>query len=356
MGSLSGPVGSALIPGVRAVQVWVKHVNARGGLNGHEILLFVYDDGTDPARHKAQVQEAIEQKKVVAFVYNAEGITGGSSVAYITSKRVPVIGSEGTGPWFYESPMYFPQQPHADFLYISNMYGAAGVLVPAGKTKLGTITCEVQRCADADQTWGKTASKAGFGHVYRGRASIAQPDYTAECLAARNAGAQALMVILDPTSISRLALSCARQGYHPTFATLASLAVDRFKADPNLDGMYATSPLFPYFQSGTPATDEYRQALRAYDEKAEPSVGLATGWVAAKLFEKAAAIMPEPPTSEAVLQGLWSIRQDTLDGLTMPLSFLENKPAPPQICWYDIEITQSAWRSTDGYKSHCHQT
>ena len=354
---MSGPIGATISAGVGAVRVWVRHVNAKGGLNGHEIQYVVFDDGGDPARHKAQVKEAIERRKVIAFVFNAEGITGASSVGYITSKRVPVIGSEGSGPWFYQSPMYFPPQPHADQFYFSAIYGTGSVFAPAGKTKLGTVACsELQRCAEFEQAAAKAAPKVGLQYVYKVRASVAQPDYSAECLSARNAEAQVIFVALDSNSVARLALSCARQGYRPTFATMASIATDRFKDDANLDGIYVATNVFPYFQSGTPATDEYHQAFAAHSPKSEPGVGVATGWVAAKLFEKVAANMPEPPTSEAVLRGLWSLRGDTLGGIAMPLTFLENQLAPTApVCWFNIAVQDRTWKSIDGYKMHCRQ-
>ena len=109
VGTYSGPVGTVMLPMVIGAQVWVKYINAKGGLNGHQVELVVYDDGGDPARHRSQVQEAIERKKVVAFLQNGEGLTGRSSVDYVTGKRAPVIGSDTSQKYMYTSPMYFPQ-------------------------------------------------------------------------------------------------------------------------------------------------------------------------------------------------------------------------------------------------------
>jgi branched-chain amino acid transport system substrate-binding protein len=228
VGSLSGPVGSVMAPVVEGVQVWVKSINARGGLSGHLVKLLVYDDSTDPARHRSQVQEAIEVKKVIAFVGNPEGFTGGASQDYITSKRVPVIGSETGSDHFYKSPMYFPQAPHGSANFRVAIRAAAQQTVPLGKVKLATITCaEVQQCEDADRVWAEDAPSLGFRHAYRGRAALTQPDFTAECLAARNAAAEVFLLGLDGASIGRVAASCARQGYRPIFGTFSGLILDR---------------------------------------------------------------------------------------------------------------------------------
>jgi len=217
------------------------------------------------------------------------------------------------------------------------------------------VCVEAATCTEYTDVITRAAPSAGFQHVYNGRSGVAQPDYSAECLSARNAGADAFLVVLDTASVSRLALACDRQGYRPTFAVITVIAADRMKNDPRLDGLLAGTSAFPYFQTGTPATDEYQQVMRTIGAKILPGVSSATGWVAAKLFEKAAATLPDPPTAEAVLRGLWSIRSDTLGGLTAtPLTFTENQNAPPRMCWYTIRIQNKQWVSTDGFTPQCH--
>src|SRR5207253_75515 len=97
------------------------------------------------------------------------------------------------------------------------------------------------------------AKALGFNHVYRARASIAQPDFTAECLSSRNAGVEVLLVALDQNSVARVAVACARQGFHPIFALPGQVVSDELAGDPNLAGAVGQSAVFPYVQSGTPA-------------------------------------------------------------------------------------------------------
>jgi branched-chain amino acid transport system substrate-binding protein len=335
--------------------VWVKFINQRGGVNGHPVKLFAYDDGGDPARHRAQVQEAIEQRRVIAFLGNTEVLTGHRSVEYITDKRIPVVGEgTGAGTWFYDSPMYFPQASMGMHYYFGALATIAQQVIPTGKTKLATFTCvEVEDCTSADRVWSQNASDLGFTLVYQARTSLGQPDYTAECLSARNAGAQVAMIGIDTNSFSRIAAACARQGYHPLYASLGSIVDDRFKDDPNFDGLVAAHGVFPYFQSGTPATDEFQQAMRSFGGTAPHTSAATMGWAAAKLFEKAAANLPEPPTSEALLKGLWSIGDDDLGGLTQPLTFIENQRTPPKWCMFNFTIKNRTWISSDGFKLRC---
>ena len=354
VGTISGPLGTFFRPSVQALQAWTVVINRKGGVNGHPVQLIVYDDGMDPARSRAQVKEAVEQRKVIAFVMNNQGPSGRPDIGYIESKRIPVIGNEGGSPWFYDSPMFFTQASTGDQLYQIAIRSAAAQLVSEGVTQLALISCvEAQQCSDAERVWSSLAAGLGFSVVYSVKSSVTQPDYTAECLNAKSRGAQLVMFAMETNSVVRFAASCARQGYRPRYATVSSVQADRFKTDPNLDRMVGASPVFPYFQSGTPATDEFHSAIDAYAKTIDLGIAAAVGWAAAKLFERAAARLPEPPTNEAVLTGLTGITDDTLEGLTMPLTFVAGRPSTPRSCWFDIMIRDKAWRSFDGFGLHC---
>jgi branched-chain amino acid transport system substrate-binding protein len=96
-----------VVGGLHALRAWVAATNAAGGLGGHEVRLEVADDGADPARHRALIQEFVERRGVVAFVYNAAVFSGQASVDYLEQRRIPVVGGSGTEPWYATSPMFF---------------------------------------------------------------------------------------------------------------------------------------------------------------------------------------------------------------------------------------------------------
>lgn len=250
VGTHTGPLGAVFWPIVQGAQVWVQSVNQAGGLNGHPIRLITYDDGGDTVRHRTQVQEAIERRGAVAFLANTEGVTGQPSVQYIESKRVSVIGTELGEPWVYESPMYFPQGG-ADSPRSYGILGAVADSARGAKTKVASVTCvEAQGCRNAKLTFAKYGREFGLTVVYHGQVSIAQPDVTAECLNARQAGAEISLVGLDSNSLARVASSCARQGFRPLFGTLGAIVTDVMKDDPNLDGLGASTSVGPELSNG----------------------------------------------------------------------------------------------------------
>jgi branched-chain amino acid transport system substrate-binding protein len=336
------------------LQVWLKDITKRGGLNGHPVRLLVYDDGGDPARHRAQAQEAVEREHVIAFVLDTAVFTGGSKTEYVTTKGIPVIGIGGAEAWVYTSPMYFPQASTGDAFSAMVAIGAARHFVPQGLKKFGTLVCsEAQGCPDAAAAFDKYEKAEGYSIVYRGRGSLAQPDFTAECLAARNAGVEVLSVSFDTNSLLRISASCARQGYRPRYIAPGGIAIESMKSSPDLEGMLVVSNGFPWFQDNTPASAEYQQAMRNFAPGASRGEGPPIGWTIGKLVERAGAQMPEPPTTAALLSGLWSIASDSLGGLTYPLTFVRDKKPTPTVCWYDLVIKNKSWVSPDGFKLSC---
>ena len=354
VGTYSGPAALVADPILKGARLWVKAANAKGGLNGHPIKLIVFDDGADSARHRSQVQEALERYHAIAFLANVEGLSGEASVQYVNEQRVPIIGSSSAEAYAYRSPMHFIQMSNGMPLARTFTPSISEQVIPRGLTKIGTLVCvEATSCPEIEKEVEASASAHGLEAVYQGRASIAQPDFTAECLAARNAGVEILLVILDPSSVARVARSCSRQSFRPVFSITGVALVDSLKNNPDLDGLVASTGVFPYFQTGTPATDEFHRAVKAYGAPDALSVGLAVGWTAGKLLEHAAARLPEPPTRDGLLAALWSLRGDNLGGLAYPLSFTEHQPAEPVSCWFDISLRNGTWISPDGHRLHC---
>lgn len=352
VGTLSGPAGATLLPSVRGLQAWVRAVNDKGGLNGHPVELTVVDDGGDPAKHRSVVQDLVENKGVVAFVNNAEQFTGQGTVAYLESKRIPVIGTDGGAAWANTSPMYFPQGASAAKLVTAAAAGLASQAVAKGMTKAGILSCqEAQVCRDFAADAPAIFERHGLKNVYSGQASIAQPDFTAECLNAKNAGVELLAMPMDTNSVGRIARSCAQQGFRPLFGIIALMVTDAQKGDANLDGhLVANVNVFPWFQSSTPATQEFQAAAKRYG--LEPGVGGASGWTSGKVLERAAANLGGV-TNEDVLKGLWSIRNDTLGGLTAPLTFDEGQPPKMDACGFAITVSGGQWISPDNFKLTC---
>jgi branched-chain amino acid transport system substrate-binding protein len=318
------------------------------------VQVVVADDGGDPFRYQAILRDLVEHKGVVAFVSNMAAFTLASGSAYLEQKRVPVIGGDLTSFMWNESPMFFPQAGGEQAL----VWGMVANGAATGKRRFGSLACrESEGCTNADRYWFDRGwvTEAGMEPAYRARISIAQPDYTAECLTAQRAGVEVLAVVADGATARRVAVSCARQGYQPILSIAGPAVDERLTgggANEVLEGTLGTVATFPYVLHDSPATEEFRATMARFGTGESLSASMAQGWVSAKLFEKAAA-GAEPFTSERILDGLWRLSDETLGGLTAPRTFVREGKNPDVRCFFVMKLSGAVWTAPRGSELVC---
>ncbi len=354
VGNYSGVPGSVFGEAPRVLQAWGKAVGDRGGIRGHRIRVIAVDDANDSARHRAIVQDLVERHGVQAFVGVFAPLTGRASIDYLNSKRVPVIGGLVSDAWFATSPMHFAQAGAYENYHFGSIAAVAQVAVAEGKNKVGLLGCaEAATCQEAPTFWERFAPEVGLEVTYKARASISQPDFTAECLAARNSGAEILMIGLDGNSVRRLAASCSRQGYHPILSTPSGAFDTAMLQDPNLDGFVVGLDVYPFFLDGIAAAADFRDTVLKPLHINNGSVAMDV-WVSAELLKRALLIGPAEASSAGLLEGLWSIQDDTVGGLAQPLSFPRRDAGNIQRrCWFVAQIQKGRFSSPDGGRLSC---
>jgi branched-chain amino acid transport system substrate-binding protein len=356
VGTLSGPAGSTIRQTSEGVKVWAAWANSHGGAAGHPVKLIIQDDGGDPSRYRSELQTLVEKDNVVALVGNADALTGAAGVDYVTAKSVPYIGGDGGGDWFYQGPTYFPQGAVGEALMESEIYDAGEYARLQGKKKFGIVTCqEADICRRSHRIFTAKAADAGLDLVYQAQTSLTQPDFTAECLAAQRAGAELVELMLDANSIRRFSQSCARQSYHPFLGWPAGIAQEDEKDEPALEGARTTLFTFSWIDRSNPAALEFADAIARFGKDLKPiTAGHTGGWTAGKLLEKAILAVPGKVTRESVLAGLWTLKNETLGGLTSPLTFTKGQNAPRSKCWTTVAIKGGKWIALRDGKFVCH--
>ncbi len=355
VGTWSGIVGQNVVGGLNALRSWVASVNATGGLGGHQVRLEVADDGTDPARHRALVQEFVERRGVVAFVYNAAVFSGQASVEYLNARKIPVVGGSGTEPWYTTSPLFFTQIIAGEVAIEATTASYARSAKAANMTKMGLVTCSdgVQVCEDTARSVPKYASKYGVQLAYQGRASLAAPDFTANCLAARNAGVQILYLALDANSYQRFGRSCASVDYKPKYGIAQPVMLAEVARDANMQGSPGVSYTAPFFFNTNPAIAEFHKAMSQYAAGVPLTGSASLGWSAAKLLQASARRLSAVPTSADILEGVWSLNGEDLGGLTAPLRFRRDGPTVPPVCYWQVVVADNSYKSPDNGQRHC---
>ena len=352
VGNYSGAPGSVLKSSAIGAQIWASAVNAKGGIAGHPVQMIVADDQSDPARYRTILKDLVENKKVVAFVGSEPSTTVAAGQSYLEQVKVPVVGSGDGSPTWQNSPMHFPVAGSADALVWGNFAEAKR----QGKTKIAVFACvEASSCTGWKATARKFAPKIGVEVVYDPDISITQPDFTSECLNARNRGAQVVAVIADSNTLYRVARSCGQQNFKPSFIAPAPNDVDAQKKD--LEGAIGAMHTFPYFGvPGNKVADEFRAAVKKYAPNAPQQMYLATGYASGRVLEAAVlrGIGSAKPSSAGVLKGLYALPQgETLGGLVLPLRFRTGGPTKMVFCYYAAVIKGGRYVAPDGMKPTC---
>jgi branched-chain amino acid transport system substrate-binding protein len=331
-------------------QVVARYINDNRGLNGHPVKVVVGDAAGDPSRALSIVRDMVESKGVIAFMANFWVLSANGARAYLEEKKIPVVGGDVASAVWFKSPMFFPMGASFDTLSV----GSLKTMADLGHKKVAIAYCaEVEACHVYHDAASARAASVGATVVYSAQVSLAQPDYTAECLQAQRSGAEALMLGVESTALSRFARSCKQQGFTPPLVTASLSMIASTAKDANLEGILAPVATFPFAANDSPATREYKAALSRYAPTLEESGTTSAAWVSGALLREASKALPDQPTSADFLKGLWQIKSNNLGGLTGPLTFREGQPAPDFTCYFLQSISGGKFTAPVGTKQTC---
>jgi branched-chain amino acid transport system substrate-binding protein len=359
VGTFSGLAGAVSAAARTTAAIWAQDVNARGGLACHPVTVYARDDGGDPARAAALVRELHAQTKVVALIDSVVVFSVAGFRSAVEDLKLPVIGGELLAPDWNESPYMFPQGAG----FFDQIVGFLKQGVEMGKRKIATLYCvEVTACSEGI-AYGRSTGvkKAGGELVYDSAVSLTQTDFTAQCQNAKNAGADQMVLGMDGSAMTRVARSCAAIGYRPLFSGIGGTISSAQAADPTLRsfGLAVASGVAPWTETDTPGLKAYREALTRYAPALQPDGASIQAWVSGKLLEAVIAGVATKAragalTSTLILEGLGTVKNEDLDGLTGPITFTPNqKAAKSSGCVYYELLTPQGWTAPKGSRAVC---
>jgi branched-chain amino acid transport system substrate-binding protein len=183
-------------------------------------------------------------------------------------------------------------------------------------------------------------------------ASITQPNYTANCVAAEQAGVQMLQI--NGVPVAPVVRDCYQQGYKPAYG-LVNPDPTYLKL-PGINGSIGNLPSFPAFVTDK-ATATFHAAFKKYDPSLSPTVLSSQTWTAGLLFAQAAAGIGAHPTRAQLLAGLYKIKDQTFGGLTPPVSYGPAGSPNPQIpCYYIFTVKNGKYVAPTGLRTQCAPT
>jgi branched-chain amino acid transport system substrate-binding protein len=351
--SCSGSNAASISTMTSIVSAWSASVNAAGGIGNHPIRLFTADDSQNPGTALSAVTTMVQQNHVIAIIdlSNVDSAFG----AYVASENVPVIGGNLDSDLFTSNADFFTAGGTTD--------GIPEGIVAAAKTakvdKLGVLYCSgVPICAELPPALKAIGGPAGVNVSYSGAIPNAAPNYTAPCLAAQQSGANGLFIASGPPQTLAVAQSCTAQGYKPIYIAAESSLANSSLSNPDIDGAVGEITNLPASDTSNPEIKAMDQALNTFKPglltSAEFNPGSSMVWAAGQLFEAAAraAHLGDSPTSAQVLAGLYALKDETLGGLTAPLTFTKGKPTSLK-CWFYYQVKDGKFTNPFGVSPTC---
>jgi branched-chain amino acid transport system substrate-binding protein len=296
----------------------------------------------------------VDRHHVVALVANMVPFSVSGFRSAVEAVRVPAIGGESGTSDFFDSPWFFPAGSSA----ADQALGMVRNGVQAGHPKLGILYCvESSGCTQIFHALQDSApAVSGAQVVDASPVSLVQTDYTAQCLNARKAGADQLALAMDGASMIRVARSCAAVGYRPLLSAVATQLSAAQSTDATLRsfGLATATPTAPWLLSDSAALAAYNRVLARYAPGVTPDADSMNAWAAVQLLQAAVAGSTDELTSTAVVSGLGRIRQDTLGGLTGPLTFHAGQAhATSSGCVFFETLGPNGWAAPRGRSPVC---
>lgn len=352
----SGPLAASSPASEHVYEAWARSVNSSGGINGHPVTIVAKDDAANPGTSVAAMTSLLADH-VVAIVDLS--LLDETWAATVQRAEVPVIGGSPTETPFYTNPDFYPVGETIDAL----PYAFAATAKAAGATSMANFYCaEAAVCQETITSITSIGKKLGVPDVYNASVAFTAPNYTAQCVAAQQAHAGAILNGDVDSVFKRVAANCNQQGYHPIYVSAGeSYDVSMNTATGITDNSWYEGNDLPFFAANAQVT-----AMNAAVNKYFP--GLVnkpdewTGgssvemWASGLLLEQAVKAgglgASGTPTAQEIIQGLASINNDTLDGLAPPLTFTSGQPHPIH-CWFTFRVQHGTPSMVNGGRTTC---
>ena len=166
------------------------------------------------------------------------------------------------------------------------------------------------------------------------------------------------MAVGDASAIvTKVAQNCATQGYSPTELSADGSVAIAWLGVPAMNGNIDVQGDIPWFVHNA-ATKPMYDALNKYAPGVPtgPNFGevVVQSWAASVLFELAANAghLSAKPTSAQILNGIYTLKGTTLDGLSAPITFHKGQPASNP-CFYEMGIKNKKFVTLGGGKPFC---
>jgi ABC-type branched-subunit amino acid transport system substrate-binding protein len=317
--ALTGPASALGLQFKLGALLYLDHVNAQGGVAGHQIELRSLDDGYEPDRCALNTRKLIDEGVFALFGYIGTP-TGLAALPLATAAKLPFIapftGAEALrvpfnryafhvrASYYQETALIVKQLALVDVKRIGVFYQNDSY----GKTGLDGVKLALK-------TLGR--EPAGLGTVERN--TVAVDAAVKSILADKPDAIVQISAYKSCAAFIRAARKAAFGGtfYNVSFVGTQALA-DELGAEARGIVVSQVMP-FPYARV-SPLADEYLSAGLAAGNSFAPNYSSIEGYVAAKVLVEGIKHAGSKPTPESLVSGLESLSQLDLGGFLLDFS------------------------------------
>lgn len=305
---LDGPAAALGRPLLNTTQAYVNAVNARGGINGRRLRLYLQTACINcEAENKLAAKALVEDKKVFAIVNTYMNTYAfASAIRYLEAKRVPLVqGWSGTGPeslsWSArQTPWnvyYTVGNDEGVRIYADWMHQVMTAWIAAGRIadyRVGIVALDVsqddRRSREFTRVWqarGGTHRVVSYQKIKAEEEGLTRMN--SQVARMRDDGAQGVFSASNATMVFGM-LAAERLSWKVPW--VAKSAWGRTATDlcgSACEGGYTDNNGWGWPGIDTPQMRDYRAAMDRYYPDATDDAQTFGGWIGMQAFEYAAA-------------------------------------------------------------------
>jgi len=267
---LSGPAALWGVTGLGG-KAWADHINAQGGIHGRKIKVLLKDDGYNPARALANLQQMKSKAFVIAGLLGTAVCNAAKD--FPADNNIPLITA-------YGDIRIFARQPQAK---TRNVF----VTYPDYEDEAQYLTVWAIKNREAQKVvvfyQNDDYGKMGLAGVKKGLAAaggraklvgavpyeVTERALSTHALKLKESGADTLVMYADPTHAAIITKTMAKVGYQPMVLASFPLAdAIMYKiAGPTWEGTYVGLPGNTGLPGTDPDADRVADILKKYNPK-----------------------------------------------------------------------------------------
>lgn len=314
---VTGTVAATVKESMTGAQLYLDHINGKGGVGGERIEIITLDDGFDVQQAQANARTLIEERGVVAL-FMSRGTPHTEAInAVLEQYRVPLVGPS-TGAMALHQPLK---------RYIFNVRAtyqreaerAMAHLASLGVQRVAVVHVDDSFGADGLEGARNGLKLAGLQPAIVAKFDRSKPEFAAIVGPLKLAQPQATLFIGSGTAVVEGIRSFKAAGVGGQYLTLSNNASSGFiKLLGDLGHGVVVSQVMPASQGF--ALVKEAAALAKAKGLDEPSPAVLEGYASAKVLVEALRHAGPKPSRSSVHNALESLGRMDLGGLTLDYS------------------------------------